>query len=455
MGTGPYQGTVVDIRCYHNSTLIHTSQGTVWTCVNSTGNSYAEHGWGINLVATVGTGLNVFKQVPVPSVVVSVQSSSENASTANTTQYTVLTDEGRVYNWGGVNMGLDENSVKHAAYEIPISMYRQGTPKTNSQVDIMSITSKLTSITTGTATANNDAGTSTVTFSVPYVGTQGVLDTSGWTITMPDGTVSGIQTPLYLNTASGTLTFTATVASTDDPALSVPSSRAQTYTLNAGSLTATITGSRLTDAIAGKLTTSLAAYGAASAGSIVSVTAAEYAAIATLTGATRYACSDTTLALASTAWTNANTKIGVAGAAIAGQSAPFVPTGTYPLAYKVKAAATTTVPAGAFRFESMEAPSATALWTNAIIVGDNSPAVSMTIGQFSHFVIKAPASATTTQSAFVIDQNTQLFTAVYNAGAATSGSQRVSIARPRTAMTTFNSSTVPQYQVLGTTTKQW
>jgi hypothetical protein len=103
----------------------------------------------------------------------------------------------------------------------------------------------------------------------------------------------------------------------------------------------------------------------------------------------------------------------------------------------------------------MTAPSASTLFSGATIVGDNSPAVSMTAGQFSYFVIKAPQTATTTQSAFVIDQNTLQFTAIYNIGAATNGCQVVTAARPRTAMTTFNWSYVPQYQVLGTTTKQW
>ncbi len=37
MGNGAFQGSVSDIRPYTNSTLILTTQGTVWTAVNSVG----------------------------------------------------------------------------------------------------------------------------------------------------------------------------------------------------------------------------------------------------------------------------------------------------------------------------------------------------------------------------------------------------------------------------------
>jgi hypothetical protein len=454
MGNGSYQGAVVDIRSYHNSTLIHTSQGTVWTCVSNTGSSYAEHGWGINLVAGTGTGLNVFKQVPIPSVVVSVQSSSESASTVNTAQYTVLTDEGRVYNWGGSGLALDEAHVKHAPYEIPIGMYKQGTPKTNAQADVMILTSVLASLSSGSATIIRNGGTNTVTFTVPYTGTLGVLSTAGWTITMPDGTVTNIETPLYVVATSGTLTFTATVTGTTVTTLVAPNTQPQTYVLTAGSLSSTITGTRTSDVIYNRLSTSAATYASASPNAIVPVTAAEYDALAAVAGATKYAGSDGLLNLTSTYFGGGSFKMGIGGFTAAGQSATYAPAGTYAMAYKIKSGITSNLAAGTFRFESLAASTSNVLYNNAVIIGDGSPTVSVTAGQFSHFVIKQPSIATTTQSAFAVDQISP-FMNTYNNANAIVGNQYSTAARPRTAMTNVSYQYVFQYQTLGTSNKQW
>lgn len=351
-------------------------------------------------------------------------------------------------------MGSDENFTKFAPYEIPISMYRQGTPKTNSQVDIMSMTSALSSISDGVASSIQDGGVTTVTFTVPYVGTQGLLNTTGWTITMENGTVTNIETPLLVNATSGTLTFTATVTSTDDTSVVVPNTKVQTYTLTAGAYTATLSGTRNTDAIYNKLSTSSVAYAAAPTNSIVSVTAAEYDALAALAGTTKYAGSDGVLNLTSSYFGGASFKMGVGGFTVAGQTTTYAPAGTYAMAYKIKSGVTSNLAAGAFRFESLAASGSNVLYNNAIIIGDGSPAVSVTAGQFSHFVIKRPSLATTTQSAFAVDQ-TSPFMNTYNAGAAIVGNQYSTAARPRTAMATVSYQYVFQYQTLGTSNKQW
>ena len=66
------------------------------------------------------------------------------------------------------------------------------------------------------------------------------------------------------------------------------------------------TGQRITDAIVGVLTTSQAAYSAASQGSLVPITLAEYNALATAFSATKTNASDTTLALAGTSIANSS-----------------------------------------------------------------------------------------------------------------------------------------------------
>jgi hypothetical protein len=278
MGNGTYQGTVIDIRAYYQSVLIHTNQGEVWTAVNQGGSNGGQHGWGINIV-TGTAGLNTFKKVPVPSLVVGVQSSQ---SSNYQCQYTVLTDRGLIYTWGASIFQYGVAEIGYAPSEIPTQMFRQQNPKSNTVVDLLSLTASLTTITNGTASAINDGtNNQTVTFNIPYTGSAGVLDTSAWSITGGDVTVSNIQNPIYVIANSGTLTFTAVVNATDIPSLNIPDTQPQTYTLNTGALTATATGTRGTDAILGGLTTSASAYTSAANGTWVAITEAEYTAIQT------------------------------------------------------------------------------------------------------------------------------------------------------------------------------
>jgi len=279
MGNGTYQGTVIDIRAYYQSVLIHTNQGEVWTAVNQGGSNGGQHGWGINITYVAGTGLNVFKKVPIPSLVVGVQSSQ---SSSYGCQYTVLTDRGLIYTWGAAVFQYGVAEIGYAPSEIPTQMFRQQNPKSNTVVDLLSLTASLTTIANGTASAINDGtNNQTVTFNIPYTGSAGVLDTSAWSITGGDVTVSNIQNPIYVIANSGTLTFTAVVNATDIPSLNIPDTQPQTYTLNTGALTATATGTRGTDAILGGLTTSASAYTSAANGTWVAITEAEYTAIQT------------------------------------------------------------------------------------------------------------------------------------------------------------------------------
>jgi hypothetical protein len=134
MGTGAYQGTVIDIHAHYGSCLIHTNQGTVWTAIGATGTANGEHGWGTNTVAA--SGQNLFKRVPIPGLVIGVQSSSNNVAATFAAQYTVLTDRGLVYSWGAAQFQVS-NQIRFAPVEIPTQGFRQQTPKANSQVDLM------------------------------------------------------------------------------------------------------------------------------------------------------------------------------------------------------------------------------------------------------------------------------------------------------------------------------
>lgn len=125
MGTGAYQGSVVDIRPYGNNTLIHTSQGTVWMCVNSS--VYQQDGLGIGGVAGNNIGFNVFRQVPIPGFVASVTSSQDSGNVQQV--FTVLTTEGRVFCWGYNYLMPDGNAGRAGPIEVRTDMFRQGEPK--------------------------------------------------------------------------------------------------------------------------------------------------------------------------------------------------------------------------------------------------------------------------------------------------------------------------------------
>lgn len=125
MGTGAYQGSVVDIRPYGNNTLIHTSQGTVWMCVNSS--VYQQDGLGIGGVAGNNIGINVFRQVPIPGLVASVTTSQDSGNVQQV--FTVLTTEGRVFTWGYNYLMPDGSAGRAGPIEVRTDMFRQGEPK--------------------------------------------------------------------------------------------------------------------------------------------------------------------------------------------------------------------------------------------------------------------------------------------------------------------------------------
>jgi hypothetical protein len=441
MGTGSYQGSVIDIRCYYNSTLIHTNQGTVFTCVNGTGSTYGEHGWGINLVAGAGIGLNTFKQVPVPSVVVSVQSSSETG--VNSAQYTVLTDEGRVYQWGGTTMQLDEANIKHSHYEIPISMYRQGTPKSCTQVNFAALPGVITAIASSSATPNYNGKTHTVTFTLAYSGSIGMVSTAGWTVTGTGVTVSNIQTPLYLLNPSGTITFTATVASTTDATLAVGASKAQTYTINTGSsVTSVAAGTRVADGIASGLTVpaSLDAYVAANTGVWTEITTSEYNGLVTSLASTRAGASEAGM-------TGAFTALGI-GAITYGNIA-YLPASTiaanmYPYAVSFVPAEATTA-ATTYKFTPKLSVAATTGYTDL-----GSQIVTTTVLSVrKSFVLKGANTMTTavTNLGFYKSMNIQGYSSATTFNTGVGNTSSVS-----TAVTAKPS---PCVQVLVSPTKKW
>jgi hypothetical protein len=439
MGSGGYQGYVIDIRVYTNSSVIHTSQGTVWSCTNGTGNSYAEHGWGINSVATTGTGLNVFKQVPVPGTVVALQSASE--STYNSATYTVLNTEGRVYNWGGVAAAFDV-VYKYAPAEVPTACYKStGKPKDNSQLDYSLLTPSVLTITGATANYNFNGLTNTVTFTLPYTGTPGIMDTSFWTLTGTGVTVTNIQNPVVILSTSGKITFTATVSSTTDSALLPGGTQPQEYTIAIGAVSATIAGTRVQDQIAKSLSTSFAAYANANSGAWVPIEATEYAVLKAnistapnqIAGAADAGMNGTTaaIALANTTWGNVS-------------SFGYVAANSFPYALQF----TPGQALAAFKFQPKVTSSIAGLNTYKDV--GSTITTSTTAGGKKYFVLKGAsfkaASTAPNHLGFYSSGNMNGFTPTYTMNTATGNVDTVVTAGTRNT---------PAVQMLTASSKQW
>ena len=448
MGNGIYQGAVVDIRAYTNASLIQTNQGEVWTCVNASGSNNGAHGWGINTVS--GVGLNVFKKVPIPSLVVGVQSSE---STSFQPQFTVLTDRGCIYTWGMSDFQYD-NATSFAPGEVQISQFRQQTPKTNTQLDLLSLTASLSSVSNGSATSIFDGGTNQeVTFKVQYSGTPGVLSTTGWTITGADVVVTNIQPIIYVVATSGFMTFKATVASTDIPSLVIPNTQAQTYTINAGSLTTSISSTRVTDAIAGSLTTSFSAYQAAADDTYVAVTAAEYAAVrANIAGTGVYGASDSRMSVFTPddGWGAGYTIVSSASA-----NNLTIPPNTYPFAFSAKIMlSTAAIPANdglIFKTTTANPPiSGFSDWlTTPIVIGASLGNTTL------YYVIKRPTNKTpATLPSFLAYYSPPRVKVSLNGIAGETGCY-YAYTNVNTLGASLYSNSQPRIQTLGTTTKQW
>jgi hypothetical protein len=395
MGSGLYQGFVMDIRAYDNSCLIHTDQGTVWTASNTQGEG--ELGWGAYSVLAVG--LNIFKRVPVPGLVVGVQSSQDSGVVQ--TQYTVLTNRGQVYSWGALNLQLTYEQ-KFVPCEIPTQKYRQLTPKANSQIDLLSRVATLTTISSGTAGNIVDGNSGqTVTFSLPYSGTAGRLSTTGWTITGADVTVSNIQNPVLVQVNSGVLTFTATVNASDIAGLVPPNTQPQSYTLTAGSLTASVNGTRITDAIAGSLTASLSNYNSAPAGSYIWITAAEWTALQTSVASVTAGVNDAAMTAAAFNLGSSgpfSVSTGVTGT----YTGTSLPAGVYPFAIKVRTAFSSTLAANLINFGyAAENQNSPASYVAASPVG---PSQALVSGQTYYALVKGANLQTPAVSAAVVDQ---------------------------------------------------
>ena len=448
MGNGVYQGSVVDIRAYTIASLIQTNQGEVWTCVNASGSNNGAHGWGINTVG--GVGLNVFKKVPIPSLVVGVQSSE---STSFQPQFTVLTDRGCIYTWGSSDFQYD-NAVGFAPGEVQISQFRQQTPKSNIQLDLLSLTASLSSVSNGSAASIFDGGTNQeITFTVQYSGTPGVLSTTGWTITGADVVVTNIQPIIYVVATSGFITFTANVTSTDIPSLVIPNTQAQNYTLNTGSLTTSISSTRVTDAIAGSLTTSFSTYQAAADNTYVKVTAAEYAAVkANIAGAGTYGASDSRMSVFTPddGWGAGYTIVSSASA-----NNLTIPANTYLFAFSAKIMlSTAAIPANdglIFKTTTANPPiSGFSDWLPNPIVVDAS------LGNTTlYYVIKRPTNKTpATLPSFLAYYSPPRVKVSLNGIAGETGCY-YAYNNVNTLGASLYSNSQPRIQTLGTTTKQW
>lgn len=289
MGTGAYQGTVIDIRCYTKSSLIWTNQGTVWTSADASGAGGGELGWGVNTVAGVGIGLAVFKKVPIRGLVKAVHSS---CNSTNSAQYTVLaevdngtgTATGEVSSWGVAELMDNGAEIRFGPNKLGIGRYNPITPAALGIVyNIIGTVSALSA--GGTASIALDNAPMLVTFSVPAVGTiGGYISPITVTTAYPYATVSAVGQGYY-NILTGMVTFTATVTSTDNPTLVAPNTAPITYNVTYGASTVAVTGVVQTDPVYGAVTgANLAAYTAAPIGQMVGFefTAAELATAKTL-----------------------------------------------------------------------------------------------------------------------------------------------------------------------------
>jgi hypothetical protein len=160
---------------------------------------------------------------------------------------------------------------------VPLRYFDYGLAVASPPPDLTQLTASLTTASAGTATTNFNGNTHTVTFKIPYTGTVGTLNTSSWTITGTGVTVTGIQNPIFVSYTAGQMSFTATVASTNDASLAVGASQSQTYTVNMGTNgVTTANGTRIKDTIAVALSTNLTKYIDANIGDWIPVSSNEY-----------------------------------------------------------------------------------------------------------------------------------------------------------------------------------
>lgn len=133
MGTGAYQGTVVDIHPHINTTYLLTDQGTMWSASRYA--NYGETGWGLTSIVGTDVGLNVFRRVPVPGTVVKFVTTSE--STYNIPGIVAQTSEGKLFHWSGYNSDVDGGTdYRYAPVELEVQAYRQDEPKDSEVVDL-------------------------------------------------------------------------------------------------------------------------------------------------------------------------------------------------------------------------------------------------------------------------------------------------------------------------------
>lgn len=300
-GLGAYQGSVVDVHPHLSSTALHTNQGEVWVCTRHA--SYGENGVGISGLAGTNIGLNVFRKTPVPTKVIKLYSTSENTSTVQIPTYAVLSEEGRIYSWSGYYGDFSNSTTyKSAPYEIPTQMFRQGTPVESTVIDIYG--TKLGSIATASIASISDiidgSNNQTVRVAITTTGTSGAIDLTGTTISGADTTFVSLETQRVGQLGTSTIIVNFKINASDIPSLTPPNSQPQPWTINLvanGATPIVLTGSstRIADAIAGLLTTSLSNYSSATNNSIIPITASEYNSLMTLTGTAKYGATDATM----------------------------------------------------------------------------------------------------------------------------------------------------------------
>lgn len=154
-------------------------------------------------------------------------------------------------------------------------------------------------------------------------------------------------------------------------------------------ITLNFTGTRITDAIAGILTTSLAAYNALTPGQATEVTAAEYDALMALSGAGKFGTTDVTMAGNPP---NGGITAGYTSALGAPLfNGPYFSASRYMVAFSIKPKATTT----ANNFQNLKVKFAAGSFTTGLNdfahVISNTPAPALTQ---KYFVVKAPQTAT-------------------------------------------------------------
>lgn len=267
---GAFQGTVIEVMLGRVSTVL-TAEGQVWQAgiTDERGLGFVNNAW---------SNTNKWQKTPLPEPVVAIRGFSEAA--ANTEGYNALTPTYGVVAWGRNYPAHTNASVASVQYFSPREVVE--TRSMDNGIDVtppfaggLEAAGSLTGITSGSVTNILDGATVTVTATLNVTGTRGTIDLTGATLTGTGVTSTLITKSAYLTGTPGTIQVSFKVIAADLIA-SGGADNTQNWVFALGSLSTTLTSTRMNDAVQFSLNGSSAAYVSAADGAWVPVTEAEY-----------------------------------------------------------------------------------------------------------------------------------------------------------------------------------